>query len=110
MLAVVRVGPKSRGVGLNTHATPKPTVINTTSSSPPQELKSSMFTGSEASRAMREIRVRDQAFDMNRFVQSVKLDAPVVVSDRAWASGQRRRGREGQRVGGGGRGEREGER
>ncbi len=38
-----------------------------------------MFTGSEASRAMREIRSRDPAFDMNRFVQSVKLDAPHVV-------------------------------
>ncbi|GLC45459.1 hypothetical protein PLESTB_000316300 [Pleodorina starrii] len=44
-----------------------------------EDIKSRMFTGSEASRAMREIRVRDPAFDMNRFVQSVKLDAPSVV-------------------------------
>ncbi|GIL68526.1 hypothetical protein Vafri_21798 [Volvox africanus] len=44
-----------------------------------EDIKARMFTGSEASRAMREIRVRDPSFDMNRFVQSVKLDAPVVV-------------------------------
>lgn len=44
-----------------------------------EDLKARVFTGSEASRAMREIRSRDPAFDMNRFVQSVKLDAPHVV-------------------------------
>ncbi|KAG2484061.1 hypothetical protein HYH03_017081 [Edaphochlamys debaryana] len=44
-----------------------------------EDLKSRMFTGSEASRAMREIRSRDPSFDMNRFVQMVKVDAPTVV-------------------------------
>ncbi|KXZ52540.1 hypothetical protein GPECTOR_9g584 [Gonium pectorale] len=44
-----------------------------------EDLKSRMFTGSEASRAMREIRARDPSFDMNRFVQMVKVDARPVV-------------------------------
>ncbi|GFR45893.1 hypothetical protein Agub_g7349 [Astrephomene gubernaculifera] len=44
-----------------------------------EDIKAQMFTGSEASRAMREIRSRDPSFDMNRFVQMIKLDAPGVV-------------------------------
>lgn len=56
-----------------------PLRLRTPASLRPQDLKARVFTGSEASRAMREIRSRDPAFDMNRFVQSVKLDAPHVV-------------------------------
>ncbi|KAF5837473.1 hypothetical protein DUNSADRAFT_4275, partial [Dunaliella salina] len=42
------------------------------------DLKDRLVSGSEGSRAMREIRTRDPSFDMNNFVRSVKLDAPVV--------------------------------
>lgn len=38
-----------------------------------------MMTGSEASRAMHEVRARDPSFDQIRFLRSVKLDAPTVV-------------------------------
>ena len=32
-----------------------------------------MFAGSEASRAMQEIRYRDPSFDMNVFLRSIKV-------------------------------------
>jgi hypothetical protein len=38
-----------------------------------------VLSGSEASQAMHEIRTRDPAFDMNLFLRSIKLDAPVVT-------------------------------
>lgn len=38
-----------------------------------------MFTGSEASRAMSEIRARNPSFDMVDFLRALKLDAPVVT-------------------------------
>jgi len=44
-----------------------------------EEVKERVLTGSESSRAMREIRTRDPGFDLNNFVRSVKLDAPMVV-------------------------------
>ena len=33
-----------------------------------------MFAGSEASRAMQEIRIRDRSFDMNIFLRSIKVN------------------------------------
>ena len=38
-----------------------------------EEVKERLTTGSEATRAQREIRMRDPEFDMNRFVRSVKV-------------------------------------
>ncbi|MEW5296833.1 MAG: hypothetical protein WDW36_000085 [Sanguina aurantia] len=43
-----------------------------------EDVKARYFSGSDASKAMAEIRSRDPSFDMNSFVQSVKLDAPGV--------------------------------
>lgn len=37
------------------------------------EVKDKILSGSESSRAMREIRTRDPTFDMNNFVRSVKV-------------------------------------
>lgn len=44
-----------------------------------EEYKERVFAGSEASQAMMEIRMRDPTFDMNIFLRSIKLDAPVVT-------------------------------
>eukprot|EP00955_Chlamydomonas_euryale_P078786 363203-Chlamydomonas_euryale.AAC.21 len=44
-----------------------------------EEYKERVFSGSEASQAMHEIRTRDPGFDMNVFLRSIKLDAPVVT-------------------------------
>lgn len=44
-----------------------------------QEVKTRVFTGSEASRAMREIRARNPGFDMIDFLRALKVDAPVVT-------------------------------
>lgn len=44
-----------------------------------QEVKARVFTGSEASRAMSEIRARNPSFDMVDFLRALKLDAPVVT-------------------------------
>ena len=38
-----------------------------------EEYKERMFAGSEASRAMQEIRTRDPSFDMNIFLRSIKV-------------------------------------
>jgi len=37
------------------------------------DIKDRLVSGSEGSRAMREIRTRDMHFDMNTFVRSVKV-------------------------------------
>lgn len=37
------------------------------------DLKDRLVSGSEGSRAMREIRTRDPSFDMNNFVRAVKV-------------------------------------
>ncbi len=37
------------------------------------DIKDRLVSGSESSRAMREIRTRDPGFDMNNFVRSVKV-------------------------------------
>eukprot|EP00798_Chlamydomonas_sp_ICE-L_P015519 gene15520-21608_t len=44
-----------------------------------EEMKERIMSGSEATRAMQEIRYRDPNFDMNFFVKCIKLDAPVVT-------------------------------
>jgi len=44
-----------------------------------EEVKEKLFAGSESSRAMREIRTRHPGFDMIKFVQSIKVDAPAVT-------------------------------
>lgn len=42
-------------------------------------MKERVFAESGAAAALREIRSRDAAFDMSRFIYNVKVDAPVVV-------------------------------
>ncbi|KAL6759495.1 hypothetical protein V8C86DRAFT_2573456 [Haematococcus lacustris] len=44
-----------------------------------EEVKERLMSGSESSRAMKEIRARDPTFDMNSFVRAIKLDAPIVT-------------------------------
>jgi len=42
------------------------------------DLKDRIVSGSEGSRAMREIRVRDPDFDMNNFVRAVKVGLSML--------------------------------
>mmetsp|Transcript_17311 Transcript_17311/g.29562 ORF Transcript_17311/g.29562 Transcript_17311/m.29562 type:complete len:395 (+) Transcript_17311:46-1230(+) len=43
------------------------------------EMKGRIMTGTDTSRAMREVRTRDITFEINSFVRSIKMDAPIVV-------------------------------
>lgn len=44
-----------------------------------EEVKERMFSGSESSRAMREIRTRDPGFDLNTFVRAIKVRGRCYV-------------------------------
>jgi hypothetical protein len=65
--------PPVRGCSRLSHQYGGLTIVNLNPVTQVEEVKERLTTGSEATRAMREIRTRDPNFDVNRFVQSIKV-------------------------------------
>ena len=51
-----------------------------------QDMKENMFAETEPAQALKEIRSRDPAFDMVRFLYHLKVDVPIVI--QAYLRGQ----------------------